>query len=72
MTTQDVQNSPGREEISIRAYQIYLERGCPAGGALAHWLQAEAELLRPTAPRLAEPPRAPGARRLPLGLRLIP
>ena len=33
------------EEISSRAYELYLERGQEDGHALEDWLQAEAEIL---------------------------
>jgi hypothetical protein len=33
------------EEIALRAYQIYLERGCAPGNELEDWTQAERELL---------------------------
>lgn len=35
-----------REEIQHRAYALWLEEGEPAGRAEAHWLQAEADVLR--------------------------
>jgi|GEM_PF-5298622 len=37
-------NIPSQEEISARAYQIFVERGCPEGRDLEHWLEAEAQL----------------------------
>jgi hypothetical protein len=33
-----------REEIEKRAFEIYMEQGCPEGKALEHWLTAEQEL----------------------------
>ncbi len=36
--------SPSREEIERRAYEIYLERGGSHGQDLEDWLQAEREL----------------------------
>jgi hypothetical protein len=36
--------SPTPEEISTRAYEIYLSEGCPEGSSLEHWLRAEREL----------------------------
>jgi len=36
---------PTSEEIALRAYQIYLERGGAPGNALEDWTQAERELL---------------------------
>ena len=35
---------PTHEEITRRAYQIYLERGFHPGNELADWLAAEKEL----------------------------
>lgn len=37
-------DKPSRDQIEIRAYQIYVERGYPDGEALEHWLAAEQEL----------------------------
>ena len=36
---------PTREEIQLRAYQIYFERGGAHGHDVDDWLQAERELL---------------------------
>jgi hypothetical protein len=36
--------APTQEEISSRAYEIYLSEGCPEGSSLEHWLRAEREL----------------------------
>ena len=36
---------PTREEIELRAYQIYVERGAAQGNDLEDWLQAESELI---------------------------
>ena len=36
------------EQITERAYQIYLANGCQAGHAEDDWLQAEYELLQTT------------------------
>ncbi|MGA8037325.1 MAG: DUF2934 domain-containing protein [Candidatus Acidiferrales bacterium] len=36
--------SPTQEEIAVRAYEIYLERGSIPGDDVSHWLEAEAEL----------------------------
>ena len=38
-------NQPTTEDISLRAYQIYLERGGAPGNELEDWVQAERELL---------------------------
>jgi hypothetical protein len=35
---------PTYEEIALRAYHIYLERGSTPGDSLADWLRAEREL----------------------------
>ena len=43
--------TPSHEEISLRAYEIYLERGGLPGIELDDWLQAEAELERATPPK---------------------
>lgn len=37
-------NKPSREEIEVRAYEIYLERGGQDGNELDDWLAAEREL----------------------------
>jgi hypothetical protein len=39
-------NSAREEEIKLRAYEIYLERGEQPGRELDDWLQAERELER--------------------------
>lgn len=36
-----------RARISLRAYEIYEQRGCEPGCALEDWLQAENEMLSP-------------------------
>ena len=36
---------PIREEIALRAYQIYLQRGGAPGNELQDWMQAERQLL---------------------------
>jgi hypothetical protein len=35
-----------REQIEKRAHEIWLAVGCPQGQELAHWLQAEREVLQ--------------------------
>jgi hypothetical protein len=47
---------PTTEEIALRAYQIYLERGDAPGNALEDWTRAERELLQKT----SKPRRRPG------------
>jgi hypothetical protein len=39
-------NRPTPDEISIRAYDIFLERGATPGNDLDDWLQAEEELVK--------------------------
>ena len=36
---------PTHEEVGLRAYQIYIERGCTDGHDVDDWLQAEHDLL---------------------------
>jgi hypothetical protein len=36
---------PNREQIELRAYEIYVQRGSVDGNDLADWLEAENELL---------------------------
>ena len=40
-----VPGAPMREEIELRAYQIYLERGGAHGQDVEDWVQAERELV---------------------------
>jgi hypothetical protein len=46
MTTEPTaaQNAPTQDEIAVRAYEIYLERGAEQGSDVDDWLQAEREL----------------------------
>jgi len=37
------------EEIRVRAYYLWLDRGCPKGSQLADWLEAEQSLFAPEA-----------------------
>jgi hypothetical protein len=39
---------PTQDDIALRAYHIYLERGGTAGDPMRDWLQAEQELLGST------------------------
>jgi hypothetical protein len=41
----------GLEEIRLRAYEIYLERGGLPGNELEDWLQAERELQHAAPPK---------------------
>ena len=36
-----------RDRIAMRAYELYLERGCADGGDFDDWLAAERELAGP-------------------------
>jgi hypothetical protein len=36
---------PTQEQIAVRAYQLYLERGGTPGNALEDWIQAERQLI---------------------------
>jgi Protein of unknown function (DUF2934) len=47
---------PTKEEIALRAYQIYLERGGAPGNALDDWTRAERELQQES----GKPGRKPG------------
>jgi hypothetical protein len=38
------ESQPAREEIELRAYQIYVERGGAHGQDVEDWLQAERQL----------------------------
>jgi DUF2934 family protein len=42
---QTAERHPTHEEIELRAYQIYVERGGAQGSDLEDWLQAEFELI---------------------------
>jgi len=42
---QTAESHPTHEEIALRAYQIYAERGGAHGQDLGDWLQAERELV---------------------------
>jgi hypothetical protein len=39
-------SGPKREEVQLRAYQIYLERGGAPGNEFEDWMQAERELIQ--------------------------
>jgi hypothetical protein len=43
---QTAEGHPAREEIELRAHQIYVERGGAQGQDVEDWLQAERELLK--------------------------
>ena len=42
--TEPARRQPTEEEIAVRAYHIYLERGGAEGDPTEDWLQAEREL----------------------------
>ena len=37
---------PSRDEITRKAYALYLTQGCPQGKDIQHWLEAEAQLIK--------------------------
>jgi hypothetical protein len=43
--TQSAKSAPTHEEIALRAYEIYLERGSAPGHELEDWTRAERELV---------------------------
>ena len=45
-TTETPRTPPTSDEIAVRAYHIYLERGGGDGDPLDDWLQAERELTQ--------------------------
>ena len=45
--------NPTYDEIALRAYHIYLERGSTPGDPMQDWLQAERELTEATGPQKA-------------------
>lgn len=48
--TATVNYAPSLEEIRLRAYQLYLERGATHGRDLDDWFVAERQLAGPRAP----------------------
>lgn len=42
---QATKTAPTHEEIALRAYEIYLERGAAPGDALQDWTRAERDLM---------------------------
>lgn len=53
------ENPPTREEIALRAYEIYLERGGAPGNELEDWTRAERELMeRNGKPRRKSSPKS--------------
>ncbi|HKW34025.1 MAG TPA: DUF2934 domain-containing protein [Candidatus Acidoferrum sp.] len=43
--TRTAKSAPTHDEIALRAYEIYLERGGAPGDALEDWIRAERELI---------------------------
>ncbi len=43
--SRSTKSAPTHEEIALRAYEIYVERGGAPGDALGDWVRAERELL---------------------------
>lgn len=58
---------PTREEITARAYQIYLSRGGAPGRDLDDWLQAEYELMQLPVREIAKL-EAPPRKQKPIGI----
>ena len=53
---------PTQAEIALRAYHIYLERGCTPGNPLDDWVRAERELTEnPIKPRRKPAPKTAAA-----------
>jgi len=46
---------PSEGQIQVRAYEIYLNRGCEDGHALEDWLAAETELIAQSGTASAQP-----------------
>jgi hypothetical protein len=51
----DIKKVPAQEEIELRAYEIYLERGGKEGNAVDDWLAAEKELSESRQRNLSDP-----------------
>ena len=49
---------PTAEQIEVRAYELYLERGCEDGHDVADWLAAEKELIELSEQSASSTPRA--------------
>ena len=50
----EVLDAPTNDEIAVRAYELYLDRGAADGADLDDWLNAERELLHRRAAALAD------------------
>jgi hypothetical protein len=54
--------APTREQIALRAYHIFLERGGASGNDFEDWTRAERELLETSSrPRRKAPPKSKAA-----------
>jgi hypothetical protein len=62
---------PTAEQVRVRAYQIFLERGCQPGHEIDDWLQAEYELMHVPASRIVEHDAEAEERATPCNLRLV-
>jgi hypothetical protein len=51
-------SSPTQDQIARRAYEIFEQRGRPAGCDLEHWLEAERQLQTEAQSRAARAPQA--------------
>ena len=54
-------NIPTHEQITRRAYEIFIERGRPEGRDLEHWLEAEKQLRATSQTKSATPVSASNA-----------
>jgi hypothetical protein len=46
MSENNAKGSPTHEQVAVRAYEIFEERGSVAGDDVSQWLEAEQELSR--------------------------
>jgi Protein of unknown function (DUF2934) len=56
-----MKTQPTHEQIALRAYQVYLERGATPGNELEDWTRAERELLAESAQAKTPRPRRKAA-----------
>jgi len=56
-------DSPTQDQIARRAYEIFEQRGRPAGCDLEHWLEAERQLRTEPPARGAQPAASKEPRR---------
>jgi hypothetical protein len=55
--TESIQREGNHEEIAIRAYRHWLDRGCPSGSPEEDWFAAEEELHKELVPPFKTPQR---------------